>query len=46
MTLRKRECWKLKEKALDRTLWGTRFGRGCELVRHTTKYESNDYVRR
>ena len=23
-----REYWKLKEKALDRTLWRTRFGRG------------------
>jgi hypothetical protein len=25
----KRRCWKLKEEALDRTLWRTRFGRGC-----------------
>ena len=24
-----RECYKLKEAALDRALWGTRFGRGC-----------------
>ena len=24
-----RECWKLKEEALDRTLWRTGFGRGC-----------------
>jgi hypothetical protein len=23
-----RECWKLKEEALDRTLWRTRCGRG------------------
>jgi hypothetical protein len=23
------EYWKLKEEALDRTLWRTRFGRGC-----------------
>jgi hypothetical protein len=22
-------CWKLKEEALDRTVWRTRFGRGC-----------------
>jgi hypothetical protein len=25
---RKRECWKLKEEALDRILWRTRYGRG------------------
>jgi hypothetical protein len=24
--------WKLKEEALDRTLWSTRFGRGYRLV--------------
>jgi hypothetical protein len=24
----KRRCWKLKEEALDRTLWRIRFGRG------------------
>jgi len=24
-----REYWKLKEEALDRTVWRTRFGRGC-----------------
>jgi hypothetical protein len=24
---KKRGCWKLKEEALDRTLWRTRFGR-------------------
>jgi len=24
----KREHWKLKEEALDRTMWRTRFGRG------------------
>jgi hypothetical protein len=30
--------WKLKEEALDRTLWRTRFGRGCgPVVRQTTK---------
>jgi hypothetical protein len=28
--------WKLKEKALNFTLWRTRFGRGCGLVRETT----------
>ena len=27
-----RRYWKLKEKALDRTLWRTRFGRGYESV--------------
>jgi len=25
-----RGCWKLKEEALDRTLWRTRSGRGLE----------------
>jgi hypothetical protein len=25
----KRGYWKLKEEALDRTMWRTRFGRGC-----------------
>ena len=24
--------WKLKQEALDRTLWRTRFGNGCGLV--------------
>jgi hypothetical protein len=34
----KRRYWKLKEEALDRTLWGTRFGRGYgPVVRQTTK---------
>jgi hypothetical protein len=28
----KRIYWKLKEEALDRTLWRTRFGRGYGLV--------------
>ena len=23
----RRGCWKLKEEVLDRTVWGTRFGR-------------------
>jgi len=27
-----RGYWKLKEEALDRTLWRTRFGRGCRPV--------------
>jgi hypothetical protein len=32
-----RECWKLKEEALDRTLWRTRFGRDYRrVVRETT----------
>jgi hypothetical protein len=34
----KRGYWKLKEEALHRTLWGTRFGRGCgPVVRETAK---------
>jgi hypothetical protein len=34
----KRRYWKLKEEALDRTLWRTRFGRGYEpVVRQTTE---------
>jgi hypothetical protein len=34
----KRRYWKLKEEALDRTLWRTRFGRGCgPVVRQTTE---------
>jgi hypothetical protein len=34
----KRRCWKLKEEALDRTLWRTRFGRRYgPVVRKTTK---------
>jgi hypothetical protein len=33
-----REYWKLKEEALDRTLWRTRFGRGYgPVVTQTTK---------
>jgi hypothetical protein len=27
-----RGCWKLKDDALDRTLWRTRFGRDCGIV--------------
>jgi hypothetical protein len=34
----KRSYWKLKEEALDRTLWRTRFGRGYgRVVRQTTE---------
>jgi hypothetical protein len=34
----KRRYWKLKEKALDRTLWRTRFGRDYgPVVRQTTE---------
>ena len=33
-----KRCWKLKEEALDRTLWRSRFGRGCgPVVRQTTE---------
>jgi hypothetical protein len=34
----RREYWKLKHEALDRTQWRTRLGRGNELVvRQTTE---------
>jgi hypothetical protein len=34
----KRRYWKLKEEALDRTLWRTGFGRGYgPVVRQTTE---------
>jgi hypothetical protein len=34
----KRRYWKLKEEALDRTVWRTRFGRGYgPVVRQTAK---------
>jgi hypothetical protein len=33
----KRKYWKLKEEALDRTLWRTRFGKGCGPVIDTTE---------
>jgi hypothetical protein len=34
----KKRYWKLKEQALDRTLWRTRFGRGYgPVVRQTTE---------
>ena len=33
-----RGCWKLKEKTVDRTVWGTGFGRGCgPFVRKTQR---------
>jgi hypothetical protein len=33
-----RRCWKLKERALDGTMWRTSFGRGYgPLVRQTTE---------
>ena len=32
----KRRSWKFKGEALDRTLWGTRFGRVCgPVAKHT-----------
>ena len=33
-----RDYWKLKKGALDRTLWRTRFGRGCGPVARLTAY--------
>jgi hypothetical protein len=34
----KRRYWKLKEEALDRSLWGNRFGRGYgPVVRQTAE---------
>jgi hypothetical protein len=36
--MEKRSYWKLKDEALDRTLWRTRFGRGYgPVVRQTTE---------
>jgi hypothetical protein len=36
--MEKRRYWKLKQEALDRTLWRTRFGRGYgPVVRQTTE---------
>jgi len=33
-----RGYWKLKEEAVDRTVWGTGFGRGCgPVVRNTAE---------
>jgi hypothetical protein len=38
MTGKEREYWKLKEEALDRTLWRTNFGRDYgPVVRETTE---------
>jgi hypothetical protein len=35
---KKRGYWKLKEEALDRSQWRSRFGRGCgPVVRQTTE---------
>jgi hypothetical protein len=37
----KKRYWKLKEEALDRTVWRTRSGRGYgPVVRQTTEHES------
>ena len=33
-----REYWKLKDEAIDRTLWRTRFGRGCGPVAKQTTW--------
>jgi hypothetical protein len=38
----KRDYWKLKEEALDSTLWRTRFGRGCGPVVRQTAEEAVD----
>jgi hypothetical protein len=38
----KRRYWKLKEEALDRTLWRTRFGRGNRPVIRQTTERMND----
>jgi hypothetical protein len=36
---KKRGYWKLREEALNRTLWRARFGKGCgPVVRRTTKW--------
>jgi len=34
-----RKCWQLKEEALDRDLWRSRFRSGCGLVRRQTTCE-------
>jgi hypothetical protein len=34
--------WKLKEEALDRTLWRTHFGKDCEHVRHTNEWMNDE----
>jgi hypothetical protein len=40
----KRRYWKLKEEALDRSLWRTRFGRGYGPVVRQTKERMNKRV--
>jgi len=41
--MEKRECWKLKEEALDRCLWTTGFGRGHgPVIRPTTEWKWKD----
>ena len=37
----KRGCWKLKEEALDNTVWRTRFGRGCGPLLNRLQNERN-----
>ena len=39
----KKGYWKLKEEALGRTLWGTRFGRGYGPVRRTKNEWMNEH---
>jgi hypothetical protein len=39
----KRRYWKLKEEALDLTLWRTCFGRGYGPVVRQTKNETNEF---
>jgi hypothetical protein len=42
----KRGYWKLKEEALDRTVWQTRFGWGCgPVVRQITEWGCGRVVR-
>jgi hypothetical protein len=42
---KKRRYWKLKEEALDRTLWRTRFGRGYgPVVRQTAEWMKRRWV--
>jgi hypothetical protein len=40
----KKRYWKLKEEALDRTLWRARFGRGYGPVVRQTDYRMNEIV--
>jgi hypothetical protein len=39
----KRGYWKLKEEALDRTVWRTRFGGGCRPVFNTKNKMNTAY---